>query len=129
MAALHGKGTAFSIGNSSTLTAITSYCDSIDFPAFNVDTAEVSAFGATYKSYVSGLKGGTITASGPWDYALDAIMYANVATSQPFSYTPGGGSAVYTGSALITAYNVQGGMGGAVTWSASFQISGAVTRT
>jgi predicted secreted protein len=129
MAAVHGKGTAFSIGNSATLTAITSYCDNIDFPAFNVDTAETSAFGATYKSYVAGLKGGTITASGPWDYELDAIMYANVATSQPFSYTPGGASAVYTGSALITSYQVTGGMGGAVTWSASFQITGAVTRT
>lgn len=129
MAALHGKATTFSIDNSAgSPTAIGAYCDNVDFPGLSADTAEISTFGATSKSYVAGLLGGTISASGVWDATLDATLAGIVGKTGTFSYVPGGGTITYSGEAICTSYQVTSGIGGAVTWSAAWQITGAVGR-
>jgi len=129
MAALHGKATTFSIDNSAgSPTDISAYCDNIDFPGLSADTAEVSAFGATSKSFVVGLLSGTISASGPWDATLDATLAGIVGKAGTFAYVPGGGTVTYSGEAICTSYQLGGGIGGAVTWSATWQVTGNVGR-
>jgi hypothetical protein len=130
MAKLHGKGTTFSIDNAAgSPTDISEYLDNVDFPAFNADTTEVSTFGATQKAYVNGLMDGTISISGPWDATLDAILAAIVGGAEKtYSYKPGGGSVTYSGECVCTSYQIQSPIGGAVTFSANFQLSGTVGR-
>lgn len=126
----HGKNTQISIDNGAgSLTDISQYCDSVDFPGLNADTAEVSTFGATSKAYVAGLKDGTFSLSGPWDETVDAILAAAVGVERSFSYKPGGGSVTYSGEAICTSYNVNSGVGDAVRFSASFQITGGAGRS
>jgi hypothetical protein len=129
MAKLHGKGTTFSIDNSAgTPVDISTFCDNVDFPGLSADTAEVSGFGATSKSFVAGLLSGTISASGGFDATCDAVLAGIVGKTGTFSYVPGGGTVTYSGEAICTSYQVSSSSSGAVTWSASWQISGAVGR-
>jgi hypothetical protein len=125
----HGKNTQISVDNAAgQLTDISQYCDNVDFPGLNADTAETTTFNADSKSYVPGLKGGTFSISGPWDETADAVLAGIHGKEGSFSYVPGGGTVTYSGEAICTAYNIQSGIGGAVTFSASFQISGDVGR-
>lgn len=126
--ALHGKDTTFSIDNSAAApTDISEYCDSVDFPALSADTEEVSTFGATSKSYIAGLLGGTISISGPWDATPDAVLFGIVGKTGTFSYKPGGGVVTYSGECICTSYQISSPMG-KVTFSASFTITGDVGR-
>lgn len=129
MAAVHGKGTEFKVDSSGgTLTDISTYCDNVDFPGLSADTAEVTGFGATSKSYVAGQLAGTISVSGAWDATLDAVMAGIVGKTGSFSHKPGGGAVTYTGECICTSYQISATKDGAVTWSASFQITGDVGR-
>ena len=126
---IHGKNTTFSIDNSAgSPTDISTYCDNVDFPGLSADTAEVSTFTATSKSYVAGLLGGTISISGPWDAVADAILAGIVGKTGTFAYVPGGSTITYSGEAICTAYQVSSALSGAVTFSASFQVTGDVGR-
>ncbi len=73
---VHGKGTAVYLDE----FEMTDYFNSADV-AFTNDTAEVTAYGATSKSYLLGLADGTLTFSGMWtadtdgsDEELQAIL-------------------------------------------------------
>jgi len=129
----HGKNTVFKIDNSSgALQDISAYCNDVDFPQ-PVDTTETTTFGATSKTFVAGLKSATISISGNFDPAVDAILGGILgnANTSTFEYGPEGGTSgkvKYTGECYCTSYGVKSGMGGAVTFSASFQITGNVTR-
>jgi hypothetical protein len=126
---IHGKDTTFSIDNSAGApTDISQYCDNVDFPGLSADTAETSGFGADSKSYVAGLKGGTISISGAWDAVPDAVLYGIVGKTGTFSYVPGGSTVTYSGECICTSYQVSSPIGGAVTFSASFIITGDVGR-
>ena len=128
--ALHGKDTTFSIDNSAgSPTDISTYCDNVDFPGLSADTAEVSTFTATSKKYVAGLLGGTISISGAWDATVDAVLAGIVGKEGTFSYVPGGSTVIYAGEAICTAYQISSPIGGAITFSASFQITDDVERT
>ena len=128
--ALHGKDTTFSIDNSAgSPTDISEYCDNVDFPGLNADTAETSGFTATSKSFVAGLLSGTFSITGPWDATPDAVLAGIVGKEGTFSYVPAGSTVTYAGEAICTAYQVSSPLGGAVTFSASFQITGDVERT
>jgi hypothetical protein len=133
MAFVHGKSTDFRIDNSGgTLTDISAYCDSVDFPQ-TVETAETTTFGDSNKDYIVGLKDSTISFSGKWDSALDAILapILGQAASVSFQYGPAGSTVTnvkYTGECFLTSYQVTGSVGDVVTFSAEAQVTGAVTR-
>lgn len=133
MAFVHGKSTDFRIDNSGgTLTDISAYCDSVDFPQ-SVETAETTTFGDSNKDYIVGLKDSTISFSGKWDSALDAILapILGQAASVSFQYGPAGSTVTnikYTGECFLTSYQVTGSVGDVVTFSAEAQVTGAVTR-
>jgi hypothetical protein len=130
----HGKATVFKLDNASaTLTDISNALTDVSFPA-KVDTAEVTAFGASAKSYVVGLTDGTIAISGTFDATVDAL-FAGVlgfATALNWNYGPEGSTAgyvKYTGTGFVTSYQKSGTVGDVVKFSADIQITGAVTRT
>ena len=129
----HGKSTVFKVDNNAgSLTDISNTLTDVSFPQ-SVDTAETSAFGASAKSYIVGLSDATLSVSGNFDATVDAHLAAIVgkADSVSFEYGPEGSTAgyvKYTGEALLTSYEKSGAIGDVVTYSAEFQITGAVTR-
>lgn len=130
----HGKATVFKLDNASaTLTDISNTLTDVSFPA-KVDTAEVTAFGASSKSYVVGLTDGTISISGTFDATVDALFAGVVgyATALNWNYGPEGSTAgfvKYTGTGYVTSYQKSGTVGDVVKYTADIQVTGAVTRT
>jgi hypothetical protein len=129
----HGKSTVFKVDNSSgTLTSISDTLTDVSFPQ-SVDTAETSTFGSSAKSYVVGLTGSTVSVSGNFDATVDALLAGILgqAASVSFEYGPEGstnGFVKYTGECFLTSYEKSGAIGDVVTYSAEFQVTGAVTR-
>jgi len=129
----HGKSTVFKVDNNAgTLTDISNTLTDVSFPQ-SVDTAETSTFGSSAKSYVVGLTDSTLSVSGNFDATVDAHLAAIVgkADSVSFEYGPEGSTAgmvKYTGEALLTSYEKSGAVGDVVSYSAEFQVTGAVTR-
>ena len=129
----HGKSTVFKVDNNAgSLTDISNTLTDVSVPP-SVDTAETSAFGSSAKSYVVGLTDATLSVSGNFDATVDAHLAAIVgkADSVSFEYGPEGSTATfvkYTGEAFLTSYEKSGAIGDVVTYSAEFQITGAVTR-
>jgi len=129
----HGKSTVFKVDNSGgTLTDISNTLTDVSFPQ-SVDTAETSAFGSSAKSYVVGLTDSTISVSGNWDATVDAHLAAILgqASSVSFEYGPEGSTSTYvkySGECYLTSYEKSGAIGDVVTYSAEFQVTGAVTR-
>lgn len=131
MAFIHGKSASFKVDNSSgTLTDISSYCDEIGFPRA-IDTAETTTFGNSAKTYIVGLTDATISVSGKFDSTADAVLAGIVgqAASVSFEYKPNSSSGpTYTGECYLTSYEVSSPVGDVVTFSAEFQVTGAITR-
>jgi hypothetical protein len=132
MAFVHGKNAVFSIDNAATsLTDITAYVTGVDFPR-TADTAETSVFGVSSKTYVVGLKDATISIEGVWDPTVDAVLDGILGTvAGSFEYGPEGDTAAdikYTGECICTAYSPPATISDAGKFSATFQVTGDVTR-
>jgi hypothetical protein len=129
----HGKSTVFKVDNAAgTLTNISDTLTDVSFPQ-SVDTAETSAFGSSAKSYVVGLSDSTLSVSGNFDATVDAHLAAVLgqSASLSFEYGPEGstnGFVKYTGECYLTSYEKSGAIGDVVTYSAEFQVTGAITR-
>lgn len=136
MAFRHGKSAVFKVDNSSAvLTDISAYLDDVSLPR-SIETAETTTFGVTggSKTYVTGLNDATISLSGKWDSALDAVLAAVLGqdTALNWNYGPEGSTAgriKFTGLAILTKYDVKAPVGGVVTFSADLQVTGSITRT
>ena len=128
---VHGKTADFRIDNSGgSLTDISTYCDNVDFP-LTADTAEVTTFGDSSKEYIAGLKDATISISGSWDATADGVLAPIVGVAGSFQYGPAGttgGNIKFTGEFICTGYTVTAPVGDKVSFSAEFQVTGAVTR-
>lgn len=129
----HGKSTVFKVDNSGgTLTDISNTLTDVSFPQ-SVDTAETSAFGSSAKTYVVGLTDATISVSGMFDATVDAHLNGILgqAATVSFEYGPEGSTSPnvkYTGECILTSYEKSGAIGDMVSYSAEFQVSGAVSR-
>jgi hypothetical protein len=129
----HGKSTVFKVDNAAgSLTDISNTLTDVGFPQ-SVDTAETSTFGSSAKSYVVGLTDSTLSVSGNFDATVDAHLAAILgqSASVSFEYGPEGSTAgyvKYTGEALLTSYEKSGAIGDVVSYSAEFQVTGAITR-
>lgn len=139
MAFKAGTTTYVAIGNTAgALTNLSPYIDNFGHPQ-SVDTQEVSVFGTAAKAFINGLTDGDqITLSGPYDVAmythLTALKAAQSAGSglAPFLWGPGGSvasQAKVAGSAYVAQVSLSAGVGGRVEYSASLQVSGAVTNS
>lgn len=140
MAFGHGKNGVFKLNDSAgTKRNITSSVTQVTFTQ-DGDTAEVSTLGSSAKSYIAGLTNATLSVSGYFDPAAAASDPAASGSHTVLSGLPGvvtafelapqgtaTSSPKITGSAIMTKYNPTVDLGGAVGFSADFQVSGAVT--
>jgi len=130
---VHGKSVDFSIDDTGgTPRNISNTLNSVDFP-LSVETAETTAFGATAKSYIVGLKDATFSVSGVWDATVTGYLDGGAEpASRSFIYGPAGSTASnvkYTGECIMTSFSTSSPLGDVVSYSADFQVTGAVTRT
>jgi hypothetical protein len=129
----HGKSTVFKVDNAAgTLTNISDTLTDVSFPQ-TVDTAETSTFGSSAKSYVVGLTDSTLSVAGNFDATVDTHLAGVLgqAASLSFEYGPEGstnGFVKYTGECILTSYEKSGAIGDVVSYSAEFQVTGAITR-
>jgi hypothetical protein len=129
----HGKAAVFKVDNTAgTLTDISNTLNSISFPR-EAETLETTSFGSSDRSYVVGFKNQTISVEGSFDATVDAHLAGILGqeATVSFEYGPEGSTSPnvkYTGEALMTSYESSAGVGDIVSYSAEFQITGAVTR-
>jgi len=127
-----GKAAVFSIDDTSgTSRDISSVLNSVDFPE-STETSEVTAFGASSRSYIVSLESATISISGMYDATVDGYLKGGTEpTSRTFTYKPGvsSGDAIYSGECILTSYSLSSPVGDVNTFSADFQVTGTVTRT
>jgi hypothetical protein len=88
-----------------------------------------------YRSYIPGIAEGTIPLEGNYDPTVDGYLSGilGATTAKAWTYFPAGGTIGltkprYSGTAVLTRYEVRTGIGGKATITGTLQISGAVTR-
>ena len=127
----HGKNAAFKIDDSGgTLRDISDVLTDVSISR-TADVAEVSAFSNSSKAYVAGLKDATLTVSGSFDATVDGYLSGILGAEGSFEFYPigtTGGNPKASGEAIMTSYDRTPDIGGAVTFTASFQVSGDVTE-
>jgi len=127
----HGSRANFRLHNGSTLTDLSTYITSVGWSP-EQETAETSTLGVTSKTYIPGLRDATISIEGKFDPAADAVIEAAWGNLRAFQYQPAGpgtGNVQFSGSVILTSYEVSADMGDAGSFSAEFQVTGAYTRT
>ena len=128
---VHGKSTFFSIDDTGgSVRDISDTLTSVDFPE-TIDTAETTAFGATSKSYIVGLRDATISVSGLWDATVDGYFIGTEPATRSFVFGPAGntsGYVKYSGECILTSYSVSSPVADVDTYSADFQVTANVTR-
>ena len=127
----HGKSTDFAIDDTGGSSRnISNTLTDVSFPQ-TIDTAETTAFGSSNKAYIVGLKDTTISVTGLWDATVDGYLSGTEPASRSFIFGPAGstgGNVKYTGEAIMTNYSQGNPVGDVVTFTADFQVTGAVTR-
>ena len=129
----HGKTASFKVDNAAgSLTDISNTLNSVSFPR-EAETLETTSFGSSDRTYVVGFKNQTISVEGSFDATVDAHLAAVLGqdATLSFEFGPEGTTAPqvkYTGECLMTSYETSAGIGDVVSYSAEFQITGAVTR-
>lgn len=127
----HGKNAAFKIDDSGgTLRDISNVLTDVSISR-TADVAEVSAFSNSSKAFVSGLKDATLTISGSFDATVDGYLSGILGAEGSFEFYPigtTGGNPKASGEAIMTSYDRTPDIGGAVTFTAAFQVSGDVTE-
>lgn len=101
----------------------------------SVETAETTAFGATAKAYIVGLTDGTISLSGMFDGAANAIDAEmtdvfGVNAGSVISISPSGstaiGTRILTATGKLTSYEVSSPVGDVVAANAEFQADAGI---
>lgn len=129
----HGKSAVFKVDNSAgTLTDISNTLNSVSFPR-EAEVLETTSFGSSDRTYIVGFKNGTFSIEGSFDATVDAHLAGILGqdATVSFEYGPEGSTSTftkYTGECIMTAYETSVGVDDVVSYSAEFQITGAVTR-
>ena len=135
MAFVAAKNTAFKLDNAAgTLVDLSAFIDSVGGIANTTDMAETTSFGSASKTFQGTLRNGdSISISGKWDSVLNTQFVAllGLATSSTFEYSPAGltsGLPKVSGECFVASFEVSSAVADLVTFSASLQITGAVTH-
>lgn len=125
---------AFVLGKDATVTV-----NSQDLSAFvtdyditrTTDSLDVTTLGDSAHEKLGGLKDGTITLNGIMDgggtTTPDVKIGDALGTVVAFSIDPGSSSAPYTGNVLIQSYRESAAVADVVRWTATLEITGAVS--
>jgi len=128
MAFRHGKNAAFTINS----VALASFLTSVDL-SFDLDAADTTTFGGTWKTALAGIPGGTIELSGNYDPTASTgpadTLWTLFAAGAPVTglFYPGGnvsGQALWTITAgcLVTSYAESSPVGGIVTFKSTINV-------
>ncbi len=130
MAFIHGKNTKVYIDGYD----LTSYLNAGTL-SMSVDTAETTVFGLDSKTYISGLKDGSVSYEGLFDgttLLVDYVFEAALGTDNVvISHCPQGDTAAlhsYGGESVSTSYEVDSPVDDVVSVSAELNVSGDFTR-
>ena len=132
MAFLHGKKTAV-LYNGANLSA---YFNEASMSQ-DVETAETTAFGDDAKTYITGLKDGTMSMSGMFDGgtdAIDAVLTTTLGAESPDVSTvvPSGlgtaGVATFSAEVRETSYEISSPVGDVVAANLEVQATGGIDR-
>jgi hypothetical protein len=125
MAFVHGKNTYLNYGT----VNLSPYLNNVDFPR-GAATADTTVFGVNATQFLNGVVDTTISATGLFDQGVQSALASYVgSTAQPFIYGPAGtatGLPKVNGTALLTSFQITGGVAEAVSLSLSWQVSGTV---
>lgn len=132
-----GRVTTFSIDDSGgTSRDLSSYTENASIN-LSGDVLETTTFGASgdARTYIRGLNGGTLSASGFVDETAttgpnDVLegLPTNTSTSS-FDISFDGGTTNYTGECFVTSFDVTAAVGGVAAWSMDATITGSTTRS
>jgi len=132
MTARKARGNAVVSYNSNNITA---YCDSAELSAA-IEQLETTNLASSAAESTAGDPSWTISLSGMWDNALDAILGPDAVTpgtKRTASIALTGSSATvtytWTSNAEIGDYTVTSAVGDFIKFSATLTLSGAPTRT
>ena len=136
MAFQHGRSSDFALDNSGgTPVDLSAYTDDVSFDR-DVATAETTTFqtASGARTFITGLQDASFTASGKFDVVVDAQM-ESLLQAGPRTFTIIYGAATVgaqnpslSGECILTSYSISDSADDVITWSASFQVTGAVTR-
>ncbi len=130
--------TGFKYGAKAVVTVnavdLSAFCDDAGIDV-GVDTAETTTFGATWKTFIEGLASAKFSLKGNYDPTAStgpaAVLTALIGGgAKPVVFNPAGTTSTElkrTVSAILTGYAESSPVGGKVTFTASFQGTGAVT--
>lgn len=135
MAFRHGKNAAFTFNSA----ALGTFMDTMD-TSFDLDIADTTTYGATWKSGLPGIPGGKLDIAGKYDPTAStgpgAVLYAAFLAGTAYTglIYPGGtasGQILYTvtSGVICTAFGESSPVGGIVSFKASFMITVAPVRT
>jgi len=121
------------VGGSTAFTKLSTFFDDAELKRA-VETADVTAFQATDRSHVPGLRTGEVSLSGHFDSTIWGTLAGQLAasTNPSFRYGPEDnttGRRRYNFDGIITSLNTKGNVGSKVDGSMTILISGAVTST
>lgn len=129
MAFKHGKAAEITVNS----VALSAFCDTADL-SIDIDTADTTTFGATWKTALAGLAGGTLEIAGSFDPTTTtgpASALTSLIGDDPFAvvYEPAGAAANQsrTFNAILTSYKESAKVSDKVTFSAGLLVTGAVT--
>lgn len=135
MAFKHGRLAEITVATK----ALSLYCDTADI-SIKIDTADVTAFTNSWKAFIAGLAGGTLTLSGSYDPTVTtgpaSVFTLQIPLNQAGTVTavifyPAGNNAgqgtSHTFNALVTDYKESSKTTSRVDFSATLLVTGADT--
>lgn len=131
MAFRHGSKAAIYVNG----TNLSAYCDEISM-SIDIDTAETTTFGKTWKTHLPGVAGGEEEISGSYDPTAStgpqAVLMAVISggTAVPIVAFPGGsatGQRTASFNAILTSYEEPSSVSDKVAFSATFLMDGTPT--
>lgn len=134
MAFSHGSKAAFLITDVGGVERdISAFLTGVDFEP-TADMAETTTLGKASKTYISGIKDGKFSVEGKYDPTPDGYLegiLGDFGTARTFKYGPTGSTAGltrYTGTCFLVGYRISTPVSDAASFSATFQVTGDVTR-
>jgi hypothetical protein len=133
MAFRHGKTAVVTVN----AVDLSTFCNNLDFNV-DVDTADTTTFGSTWKSAIAGVAGGKLSLTGDYDGTVttgpSSALLLCIAGAVPVAvvHKPGGtltGQRQNAFNALVTSFSESSPVGGVVTFKADLLVTGAVTST
>lgn len=138
MAVIHGKDSYISIEDSAgtTLRILTTYVTDWTL-SWEQDEAQTTTKGQTAETYLQGHTRATLELTGRYDSTVttgpDVVLFSLLGDTgtDTFEAGPEGGTTgkvKYTGECFLTGYEIGSPLAGIVGFTASFRVTGVITR-